>query len=322
MITIRHKFLFYLFLMALGIILILVLIHFGIKLYEDGTTNYKSKINDILNDNILAPKRDLEYHTTDSDNILDTPLKYIYINSSHNSYISGVQDFSWIYPDHITEVLSKGARCIELDIHYVNGKFYVGHGQNKTFVTNQYRLEDVLVRILDFSYSISDPIFLTLEVDIDINDIIIRQSLAKLIKNILQIKFLDDTYKIKNKSAPILSEKPLRFFLNKIIILDNHNIGLEDITDNCYFHNINSSNIIIKPSSSKWSAGLFRIYPNNSIMSLYSYNFDPQPYWDVGYNLVALNYEENDSYLFKNFQKFQSCNFVKFDDSVKTIVDK
>jgi hypothetical protein len=317
----------YIVVILLLIIYVLWSINYVIRYTQGGS--YQFEINQIINDPNFKKKIEI---TNKSTELLNTKLCDLYINSSHNSYTLSTQHFSYIYPKRVYEVLESGARVIEIDVKYLNGKFYVCHGNTSIWSTNKYPLEYALDQVLKFSYTTSDPIFIMFEISVPDNT---RLALGKLIKNKLSTKFLDDKYKFKNnrnysfdKDGDYSYEYKQQFinieqlklyeFINKIVIMNVTSPRyLEDVIDSYSLINTESSKDIYPDTSNR---SVKRAYPTPTLATIYSYNVDPTIWWNNKYNMVALNFQANDYFQYLNTLKFKDCSFVpmpKYDNSTK-----
>ena len=290
-------------------------INYAVRYTQGGS--YQFEINQIINDPNFKKKIEI---TNQLPTLLNTKLCDLYMNSSHNSYMLSTQHFSYIYPKRIYEVLESGCRVIEIDVKYLNGKFYVCHGNTSIWSTNKYPLEYALDQVLKFSYTTSDPIFIIFEISVPDNT---RLELGKLIKNKLSTKFLDDKYKFKNnrdyefdkdgnysytykRNAMNIEQLKLYEFINKIVIMNVTSPRyLEDVIDSYSLINTESS-----ASPDKNIGWVKRSYPTPTLATIYSYNVDPTIWWNNNYNMVALNFQANDYYQYLNTLKFKDCSFV------------
>ena len=129
-------------------------------------------------------------------------------------------------------------------------------------------------------------------------------------------KLLGYEYKIVNKQKHF-SQVPITKLLNKVIITTSNDINsiskqLTDILDGYagdgfYLNNSSNTNPTI---INKQKTQIQRIYPHGDIRGHFSLNYDPEPFWKNGLQLVALNFQSPDKYLQKNIHMFNSCSFV------------
>jgi len=256
------------------------------------------KINSLLKDRIIN-SIDTKPH------LLDYPLKEFMINSSHNTYISSIQNLSWTSRDSIKFALEAGVRCIELDINYVGESMpVVAHG-NDTIITTIYtRLDKILDCVFEHGFKTSDPLIIWLDMSVLDNDKL-YQNIADIFKN----KFGDKI--ITFAKGTEFYDIPIKFFLNKVIIVGRwHGSSsvLENVINHFYIKNNNPFNKI----EQKDFNALTRIYPSTdaSLLASLSYNMDYDECKKNNYNLIALNYQCRDKNLYKNLLFFKDYSFI------------
>ena len=105
-------------------------------------------------------------------------------------------------------------------------------------------------------------------------------------------------------------DAPIKDLLNKIIIINTtrNNDGLENILDDNSKIINNSTDDVLNYTKDS----MRRVYLNESILSMMSNNFDPMPYFDKRTNMVALNFNSFDPYLYKNLKMFEEYSFKHF----------
>lgn len=280
--------------------------------------------------------------------ILNKRLCDFYINSSHNSYISGRQIGGNVSSNNIKDVLRGGARCIELDIHAfgkvlsntagsittffndlvslnVNSKNdipVVIHGNDKITDIEYAYFDDVLLTIKNNAFiNTNDPLIIYLEIFDTENENYMRL-ISESIKNYLGNRLYSATINNTNKDTYYLNV-PIKDLLGKIIFIHHnfskgynnrikylspvcHGLSTEDPYNTGGITGKSAADaIILKPNNK-----LIRIYPENVIEST---NYDPEIYWINNYNLVSLNFDNNDDYMKKNNNKFKYCSFIPQD---------
>ena len=259
---------------------------------------YKYKINNIKQNNIIT------------EDVLNTEIYNLYINSSHNSYISGIQNFNLNRFDTFIDVLNNGARAIELDIHENNGDIYVCHGDmilipylnipKHVITTNKLNIEQYFIYLNEFLNK--NNTFIILFLEINIQNETLRTKLNNIIKKNLNTKIIKDENFIFSK---------LKDLLNKIAIVTTspNRKQLDDIiTTHIYSTNNILSNDNNYTSINKENK-LSRIYPSSNIYHSFSFNYDPIPFFSKFNNCVCLNFNKYDKYLLKNQQFFNGQSF-------------
>lgn len=260
---------------------------------------YYFKINNLLKTNIINK---IETKT----DLLDYPINEFMINSSHNTYLNFVQHASITTCGGIKFALKAGARCIEIDINKLyNSDPVVAHGTNKFITTSYIKLENILDCIINYGLNISDPLFICIEMPV-LND----DDMNKKIKNIFLDKFKNKL--LLNKNGIDFTQLMIRNLLNKVILIgsvDNNGILKDIIHDSNNFNNMSSlsTNIENKNIDSNYMS---RIYPSGNFWSALSYNYDPIIYRKHYHNMIALNFQTRDKYLYDNLTFFKNYSFI------------
>ena len=279
--------------------------------------------------------------------ILNQPLSNFWINSSHNTYISGPQIGGSSSSDNLLQILDAGARCIELDIHSRNNSPIVAHigagsgtggiiagmfkkaiigGDADVYSTTTKPLEDFLKVLKENSFKeTNDPLIIYLEIFDSDNETYmkkIQDGFKNYVGNVLYSATMD-----KFDSSNYFLNVPIKNLLGKIILIinyynmDNKNNrdkylfpichGTTDEPDKGWFgidQNQRISGINASDTiEAKPKNQLVRIYPDNKITSS---NYNPDPFWAGNYNIVSLNFQYSGDNLDKNTRKFKYCSFV------------
>ncbi|RNA22069.1 1-phosphatidylinositol 4-5-bisphosphate phosphodiesterase delta-1 [Brachionus plicatilis] len=138
---------------------------------------------------------------------MDMDFSNYFVNSSHNTYLSGDQIMSESDPNCYVAAIMRGARLLEIDCHDgSDGRPRIYH---KKTLTNKILFEDVIEAIKEYAFKISSyPLILTLELHCSPPQQIIMVNVIKEhLKNYLYLEYFDDN------SYPTIND-----LKNKIII--------------------------------------------------------------------------------------------------------
>ena len=333
-------------LMVLYIILAII-IHIVIKLLFRMYTNLGSTLrsSECLNImNRLSVNKINKSISFADEETLNRPLKDFIINSSHNTYIACNQNADVASLDAIKSTLALGARFIELDVYPNNNMGtepndmipIVAHGAKRDpnrniFTTNKLLFEDCLDVIAQYGFMVDDPLFLYIENNTR-NHIQTQEIMAKLIKNKLGDKLpsittangKEMTLTISNEHNfntfdAVIFNYPIKNLLGKIIIIMNNPQGMmkemvsiipniNRDTFRMYFRD--NTDITNFKKDNEYTTQVVRIYPKGNLMGHFSYNYDPTPLWNKGFQFVSLNFTNYDSNLKKNLEKFKEYNMI------------
>lgn len=257
--------------------------------------------------------------------LLDEPLGAFFVNSSHNSYLAGLQVLSKPSTYNVVHAIRSGARCIEIDIHPFGDKPVVRHSSER-LNGETADLDNVLYGIQQNAFlDTNDPLILYLEVFNTDNEKMV-QSLAESIERYLGERLYEVRFSKLWQTGIVRTfiDEPVRSLLGKILVVVNYYTKSIDIRDKYLFpvaHGttdepqegwLKDSKYRMKGVSSadpraRQTGFATRVYPANIVKSD---NYDPTPYWLLEYSFVALNFGNNDEHLRTNARMFARCNFV------------
>ncbi len=225
-----------------------------------------------------------------------------------------------------------GARVIELDVYARNNvgttsedlEPVVAHGmergQNKDLFTTSYvTFEECIDTIATYGFLTSDPLILCIENNT--NKLLKTQErMAEIIINKLGKRLLHKDYKITTKEGRrYFVNEPIRNLLNKFIIIagGGNQPVLENLLDGTFGEDNFLSNGNHKHLGESNNKLLQRVYPDGDIQGNFSLNYDPEPYWKKGFQMVTLNFGTVDNNLLKNANMFRHYSYVPKDEIVK-----
>lgn len=287
------------------IIFLLITLIFGISYNYELIFNFFNMTNTAYyNDSIeKINTQKIKKSISEFPDLLDKPLKDFYINSSHNSYIVGTQHAGRSSIDQIIKVLNEGARNIEIDVHEINNEFFIFHGtEDHKSSTTKLKLEDALNAIKNYTDNIDEPILLSIELYIYNNE-----AFQNIVLKYFEDKLPDKKYLVNGENRVYIDDGPIKDFINKIIIVGSSSSELGNIMAFSKMGNLESDfNNAIKGSEDR----IIRIYPKPELRTIFSFNFNPVPFWNDKCNITALNFQGKDLNLINNLSKFSSCNFI------------
>ncbi len=290
--------------LAIIILLIILLIFFLYGIIVITTSIYNDRYYSLISK--LPKTKPIETNI----NILDKPLKDFYINSSHNSYISGIQNGSYIYLDQLKIVLDLGVRCIELDIHDIDDKPVVLHGSEDIYVTNSLNVLDCFNEINKYGFQNSDPLILMLEIGTKNNKCI--SILKEYIIQCFGDKLLSKDFKFNSVPQKKFIDEPIKNLLNKVIIVTtfHHNNILYDVIDDHENQVLNIENIDSRALTLRNNNNMTRIYPTAGIAQSLSYNMEFNDLFKNKHNMVIMNFQTYDKILYDYLTFFKDYSFV------------
>lgn len=262
--------------------------------------------------------------------LLNRKLCEFWINSSHNSFLGNWQVGGESHISNLSKSLELGARCVELDIHAgITSPLVMHTGSIPGYLTDYLKV----IKEEGFKNT-NDPLILYLEIFNSGNESHMK-AVGSLVQSYLGDRLYEGKMSTWNRdNSKYCFNVPIKNLLEKIIIVINYyNMSTPDgkgLTNRnkylfpiCHatanepnggwfpelgplIDNVGADDSVkTKPKNQ-----LIRVYPNNILKSS---NYDPESKWIANYNMVSLNFGNEDENLKKNNKKFKYCSFIPFD---------
>lgn len=293
--------------------------------YVSSDTEAQTMNSQLLSDSLPKSNRmELSNWAINKMDILSKPLGSFYIATADNVSFSKFQFLTIPSVTNVLNALNMGARCIELSV-YSHNDIPVIKYSNKLFSKKFTYLENTLDSIRCFATNkTSDPLIIYININ-DYKSKAYLQNINALIKKILGKSMYEYTFDLITDSTQYFPNVSINNLLNKIILVAKFE-GVNKTNDDIIRFIYPVVHGVCTEQTGGWFTNTRYIMDSvsvsdpiknitNSMVKLNTNgmsNYNPLPYYNSGYNLISMNYQESD-YMDTYLDMFSVVSFIPKD---------